>query len=66
VVHDCRRHPRRTFASVHGKTGDISGATENGTLINAQSGYVEVLRLRPERGKTMGAADFARQRKLAT
>jgi methionyl-tRNA formyltransferase len=65
-LYDCRKHPTRTFASVHGKPGEVSGHTDHGILVNAHGGHIEVLRLRPEGGKKMGALDFAREARLLT
>lgn len=61
-LYDCRKHPVRTFGAVRGKPGEVAAVTESSILINAHGGQVEVLRLRPEGGKKMGAAEFARGR----
>jgi methionyl-tRNA formyltransferase len=63
-LYDCKKHPTRTFASVHGKPGEVSGKTEHGILLNAHGGHIELLRLKPEGGKKMAALDFAREHKL--
>jgi methionyl-tRNA formyltransferase len=63
-LYDCRKHPVRTFGAVRGKPGEIVRITELSLFINAQGGMIEVLRLKPEGGKKMGAADFARERGL--
>lgn len=64
-IFDCRKHLTRRFADVSGKPGDIVRITETSIFINAQGGQIEVLKLRPDDGKKMGAADFARERQLA-
>lgn len=64
-LYDCRKHPVRGFTAVRGKPGEIAGITAAGILINTHGGQIEVLKLRPEGGKKMNAADFARERKLA-
>ncbi len=61
---DARKHPVRTFGAVRGKPGEVANITDNAIFINAQGGMIEVLRLKPEGGKKMGAADFARERGL--
>ena len=63
-LYDCRKHPVRGFTAVRGKPGEIAGITEAGILINTHGGQIEVLKLRPEGGKKMNAAAFARERKL--
>jgi methionyl-tRNA formyltransferase len=63
-LYDCRKHPVRTFAAVRGKPGDIVEIREASIFINAQGGTIEVLRLKPEGGKKMDAAEFARGRGL--
>ncbi len=62
--YDCRKHPVRTYGAVRGKPGDIVRVTQESLFINAQGGMIEVLRLKPEGGKKMAAADFARERSL--
>lgn len=64
ALYDCRKHPVRTFGAVRGKPGEIVRITDLSLFINAQGGMIEVLRLKPEGGKKMGAADFARERGL--
>lgn len=64
-LYDCRKHPVRTFGAVRGKPGEIVRVTENSLFINAQGGMIEVLRLKPEGGKKMDAADFARTHGLS-
>jgi methionyl-tRNA formyltransferase len=64
ALFDCRKHPVRRYAEVQGKPGDIVKITDSSLFINAQGGQIEVLKLRPEGGKKMGAAEFARERGL--
>jgi len=64
-IFDCRKHQTRRFADVSGKPGEIVQITETSIFINAQGGQIEVFKLRPDGGKKMGAADFARERQLA-
>jgi methionyl-tRNA formyltransferase len=63
-LYDCRKHPVRAFSGVRGKPGEIAGMTESGFLINSHGGQIEVLKLKPEGGAKMNAADFARERQL--
>jgi len=63
-LYDCRKHPVRSFGTVRGKPGEIASVSPTSVFINAQGGQVEVLKLRPEGGKKMNAADFARERGL--
>jgi methionyl-tRNA formyltransferase len=63
-LYDCRKHPVRTYGAVRGKPGEIVRITQESLFINAQGGMIEVLRLKPEGGKKMAAADFARERGL--
>lgn len=59
-IFDCRKHPVRTFGAVRGKPGEVVQITEKSLFINAQGGMIEVLRLKPEGGKKVDAADWAR------
>lgn len=65
-LYDCRKHPVRTFGEVKGKPGEVARISDSSIFINAQGGLIEVLKLKPEGGKKMAAADFARERGLAT
>lgn len=60
-LYDCRKHPVGRFAAVRGKPGEIAGTTDAGILINSHGGQIEVLKLRPEGGKKMGAKDFMQE-----
>lgn len=62
---DARKHPVRRFGEVRGKPGEVVQVSAEGLFINAQGGQIEVLKLKPEGGKKMSAADFARERGLA-
>ncbi len=62
---DCRKLPARKFTDVMGKPGEIASISDTAICINAQGGQIEVLKLRPEGGKKMSAADFAREQGLA-
>jgi methionyl-tRNA formyltransferase len=64
-IYDCRKLPVGKFSEVRGKPGEIAWVTPTAILINSQGGQIEVLKLRPEGGKKMGAGDFARECGLA-
>lgn len=63
-LYDCKKHAARKFSDVLGKPGEIAAITETSILINAQGGHIEVLKLRPEGGKKINAAEYARERQL--
>ena len=63
-LYDARKHVVRTFGTVSGKPGEIAAVTETSIVINAQGGQIEVLKLRAEGGKKMGAGEYARGRGL--
>lgn len=66
ALYDCRKHPVRTFGAVRGKPGDVVEITDTSLFINAQGGQIEVLKLRPDGGKKMEAAEYARSAGLNT
>lgn len=57
-VFDCRKHPVRTFGSVKGKIGEISDVGKDSFFVTAQGGRIEVLKVKHEDGKKVGATDF--------
>jgi methionyl-tRNA formyltransferase len=59
-IYDARKIVFRRFADVVGKVGQIAAIDDQAIRITAQGGQIEVLRLRHEDGKKMGAAEFAR------
>jgi methionyl-tRNA formyltransferase len=63
-LYDCRKHPARTFGEVRGKPGEIASITAQSIFINAQGGMIEVLKLKAEGGKKIGAGEFAQQHSL--
>lgn len=65
-LYDCRKHVLRTFGAARGQPGEISRLTEHSIFINAQGGQIEVMRLKPDGGQKMNAAEFARGHKLTT
>jgi methionyl-tRNA formyltransferase len=59
-IYDARKIVFRRLADVVGKVGEIAAVDDQAIRITAQGGQIEVLRLRHEDGKKMGAAEFAR------
>jgi methionyl-tRNA formyltransferase len=62
---DSRKHPTRTFGGVKGKIGEVCAVGPESIRVTAHGGQIEVLKLKPEGGKKMSAADFAREAGLA-
>ena len=60
-LYDCRKHRVERFSGVRGKPGEVAAVTDTSILINSQGGQIEVLKLRPEGGKKMGAGEYARE-----
>jgi len=54
------------YADSKGKPGEITQIGDTSIIVNAQGGQIEVLKLRAEDGKKMGAADWARAQGLAS
>jgi methionyl-tRNA formyltransferase len=65
-IYDARKHVLRTFGAARGQPGEISRVSEESIFINAQGGHIEVIRLKPEGGQKMNAAEFARMHSLGT
>jgi len=61
-VYDCRKHVVGRFVARGHKPGDIAGVTDDSIVFWAQGGLIEVLKLKPEGGKKMGAGEFARHK----
>lgn len=58
-VYDCRKHLARKFADVKGKPGEVARVTAESIFVNAQGGMIEILKLKPQGGKKISAAEFA-------
>jgi len=66
AIFDCRKHPARRYKAMHhGKPGDVAAITDTSIFIDAHGGQIELLRVRPEGGKKMGAGEFARSAGLS-
>ncbi|MFM9998120.1 MAG: hypothetical protein ACKVP1_04340, partial [Burkholderiaceae bacterium] len=63
---DSRKRIVGRYADSTGKPGEITQIGDTSIIINAQGGHIEVLKLRAEDGKKMGAADWARAQGLAS
>ena len=59
-IFDCRKHRIGRYGDSKGKPGEITLVTEGSIFVSTQSGQVEVLKLRADDGKKMGAGDYAR------
>jgi methionyl-tRNA formyltransferase len=62
--YDCRKLPTPTFGAVTGAPGTIAAVTQSSIVFNANGGRIEVLRVRPEGGAKMSAAEFAAHAEL--
>jgi len=63
---DSRKRIVGRYADSKGKPGEITQIGDTSIIVNAQGGQIEVLKLRAEDGKKMGAADWARAQGLAS
>jgi methionyl-tRNA formyltransferase len=57
-LYETRKHPVRRFEDVRGKPGEISAIAEKGVSIIVQGGQIELLKVKPEGGAKMPAAEF--------
>jgi methionyl-tRNA formyltransferase len=60
-----RKHPVRTFGAVKGKIGEITEIGAESMRITAQGGQVEVAKVKPEEGKKVAAAEWAKAAGIA-
>jgi len=58
-IFDCRKHRIGRYGDSKGKPGEISAVTQDAIWVSTQSGQIEVLKLRADDGKKMGAGDYA-------
>ena len=63
-IYDARKHVVGRFVPGGHKPGDIALVTETSLFVWSSGGLVEVLKLRPDGGAKMGAAQFIRERGL--
>lgn len=64
-IYETRKHPVRRFGDVGGKPGEIAAIGETGVEIIVQGGRLELLKVRPEGGAKMPAAEFFRSAGLS-
>ena len=55
-----RKHPVRTFGAVKGKVGEVTDIGAESMRVTAQGGQIEVTKVKPEEGKKVSAAEWAR------
>ena len=55
-----KKHLVRTFGAVKGKIGEITEVGAESIRITAQGGQVEIAKLKPEEGKKVSAAEWAK------
>jgi methionyl-tRNA formyltransferase len=63
-IFDCHKHRIGRYGDSKGKPGEITAVTESSIWVSTQSGQIEVLKLRADDGKKMGAGDYARAQGL--
>ncbi|HEY2144517.1 MAG TPA: methionyl-tRNA formyltransferase [Steroidobacteraceae bacterium] len=57
-LYDARKHPARTFSQVKGTIGAVTAIGEQGLMIAAQGGQIEVFKLKFDGGKKLAAPQF--------
>jgi methionyl-tRNA formyltransferase len=60
-----KKHPVRTFGAVKGKIGEITDIGPESIRITAQGGQVEISKVKPEEGKKVSAAEWAKSASVA-
>jgi methionyl-tRNA formyltransferase len=60
-----RKHRVRTFGAVKGKIGEITDIGPESIRITAQGGQVEIAKVKPEEGKKISAAEWAKSAGVA-
>ena len=61
-----KKHLVRTFGAVKGKIGEITGIGPESMRVTAQGGQVEIAKVKPEEGKKVSAAEWAKSANVAT
>jgi methionyl-tRNA formyltransferase len=59
-IFDARKLIYRRFGDVSGKIGEVTQITDTGFKVSAQGGQIEVMRVKPEEGKKVSAAEFVK------
>lgn len=60
-----KKHLVRTFGAVKGKVGEIAGIGAESMRITAQGGQIEITKVKPEEGKKVSAAEWAKSAGVA-
>jgi methionyl-tRNA formyltransferase len=60
-----RKHPVRTFGAVKGKIGEIAEIGAESMRVTAQGGQIEVAKVKPEEGKKVSPAEWAKSAGVA-
>jgi methionyl-tRNA formyltransferase len=60
-----RKHRVRTFGAVKGKIGEVTDIGPESIRITAQGGQVEIAKVKPEEGKKISAAEWAKSAGVA-
>jgi len=60
-----RKHLVRTFGAVKGKVGEIAEIGAESMRVTAQGGQVEISKVKPEEGKKVSAAEWAKSAGIA-
>jgi len=58
-IFDARKHAYRTFGDTRGKVGEVTDVSETGFMVGCQGGRIQVLRVKAEDDKKIGAGEFA-------
>ena len=64
-IFDVRLHPVHRLSEVKGKPGEVIAVDEDGFSVCAQGGRIEVLKVKPDGGKKVSAAEFAKSGAIA-
>ncbi|MCJ2017918.1 MULTISPECIES: methionyl-tRNA formyltransferase [unclassified Methylobacterium] len=64
-IFDSSLRPVRRLGDVKGKPGEVIAVDEDGFSVCAQGGRIEIRKVKPEGGKKVSAADYARETGLA-
>lgn len=58
-IFEARKHAYRTFGATCGKVGEVTDVSDSSFFVGCQGGRIEVLRVKPEDGKKVGAGEYA-------
>lgn len=63
-IFDCSLNPVRRLSEVKGKPGEVIAVDEDGFSVCAQGGQIRIRKVKPEGGKKVSAAEYARDSAL--